>query len=151
MFGVTWIHPLLRIRFATVDRIVAVAMLLAALCVTIESAEALEATANRADSGWCTERAGSGEPASCIYSNFVTCGIAAIAIDGSCKSRSSLQARPIEKKPRMRAIQDHAASLSISARSGSSHRSALPSTVSIAEREKLFREFVEWRRQRSDH
>lgn len=129
--------------------VVAFGAAVATLCLDPRSVKALAGDANTPESAWCVGRAGSDVPPSCIYDNFLTCGWAAIQAGGLCKARSSL---PVATKRRETAaipLQHHAhALLRRKAHSTAPHRTALSqrSMLSMAEREKLFREFVEWNR-----
>ena len=150
-------HLLLRVRLwsAGVSHlVVASAALLAAVSLVTSSVNALETNANTAESGWCVEQAGSGDPPSCVYGNFLTCGMAAITTGGSCKPRSSLPVAATERKPVTRAS-SHRAPVSVARNTRATAVRPAPtasrmSALSAAEREKLFRDFVQWRRQRSD-
>lgn len=116
--------------------------------------EALDVDTNRAERAWCVERAGSGDPPSCMYDNVVACAVAAITRGGFCRERASLAViATAEKAVVARPIRHRAHALvRRSMRSTSRHRAAASwrrGTMSITERENLFREFVEWNRRHS--
>ncbi len=115
-----------------------------ALCLDTHTVNALDADATTAEDAWCVAVADSGVPPSCTYSDFLVCTVAAIRAGGSCKARSSIPTDAIDAS-------GHRASAS-SRRSTQSTAASRTrdSSLSSAEREKLFRQFVEWSRRRSN-
>lgn len=126
--------------------IVAFGAIVATLCLGARTVKALDANANTAEGAWCVER--DGVPPTCTYNDFLTCAVTAIRGGGSCKARSSIPVTAIDANPnRTPALSRR------STRSTNPHRAHDPSrisTLSNAERERLFRKFVEWSRRRSD-
>lgn len=150
------LNALMRVRLSGIgvlDLLVAGAAFLAALSAGTSSAQALEANAAAAEGQWCVERADSGPP-SCIYDNFLSCGVAALTTHGSCKARSSLPAAVTERKPATRTAHQRgltsARNRTRVATGPETPDSSRATTLSSAKREKLFRDFVEWRRQHAD-
>jgi hypothetical protein len=123
--------------------VMAIGAVIAALCLDARTVNALDADATTAESAWCVEAADSGVPPNCAYHDFLTCAVAAIRAGGSCKAGSSIPADAIDASGRRAS-----ASSRRSTQSTITHRMH-DSSLSIAEREKLFHEFVEWNRRRS--
>lgn len=118
----------------------------AVLCLDVRTVEALDAAANTSEGAWCVETGDSGVRPTCAYHDFLICAVAAIQTGGSCKARSSIPADKIDAIP-------HRAPASSRRSTTVTHRvrdASRVSTLSIAAREKLFREFAEWHRRRSN-
>lgn len=150
------LNPLVRVRpgrIGVFDLAVAVTAFLTVLAVDASPVNALDATASTTESKWCVERTDSGEPPSCIYDNFLSCGMAAITTHGWCKARTSLPATA-EQKPATRTARQRGSTSSPTGTQGATVQSTPASSqipsLSSAKREKLFRQFVEWRRQHAD-
>jgi hypothetical protein len=112
----------------------------AALSLNVGASNALDADAGTAESTWCVETPDSGAPPNCTYHDFLTCAAAAMGAGGSCKAGSSVQTNAVD-----------ANSQRASDASRRSAKSAVPrrpreAPLSDTEREKLFRDFVEWNR-----
>lgn len=101
-------------------------------------AQAFNADTRSTENEWCVARGGGGDPPSCLYENLVTCAVAAIKIGGSCVAKSSLAVVVPEEKPVARAVSHPAPAR------------ARKDTMSAAQREKLFREFIEWKQQQAN-
>jgi hypothetical protein len=123
---------------------VAFGVVVAALSLNVRTVNALDADATTAESAWCIEASDSGAPPNCTYRDFLTCAVAAIQVGGSCKAASSIPAEAVDAS-------SHRApdSWRRSTKSNIPHRMH-ESSLSGVEREKLFREFVEWNRRRSN-
>jgi len=124
--------------------VLAFGAVVAALCLEARTVNALDADVTTAESAWCVETADSGVPPNCTYRDFLACAVAAIRAGGSCKAGSSIAADTIDGSRR-----PAPASSRRSTQSTINHRMH-ESSLSIAEREKLFHEFVEWNRRRSN-
>ena len=113
----------------------------AAACVDVHM---VNAAPTAAKSAWCVETADSGVPSNCTYDNYLTCAVAAIRAGGLCKTESGIPQNAIDAS-------HHRAPASSrrSAQSTTAFR-VRESSLSTVEREKLFREFVEWNRRRSN-
>lgn len=105
---------------------------------------AADADAPTVEHAWCVEVTGSAASPDCTYSDFLVCTVAALRSDGSCKPRSSMQADAADPRP--------------TRSSAPPRRSVNPTAIhpkrdsplSPADREKLFRRFVEWTQGRSN-
>ena len=106
--------------------------------------DAFDADATTAENAWCIETSESGGPPNCAFHNFLSCAVAAIGVGGSCKAGSFVPADPVNAS-------NHRApdSPRRSAKSNIPHQADV-SPLSAVDREKLFREFVDWNRRRSN-
>jgi hypothetical protein len=116
--------------------------IVAALCLDARTVNAEPTTAR---SPWCVETADSGAPPDCSYDSYLACAVAAIGAGGLCKAESSIPAETTDPS-RHRA----AALPPRNTHPTTTHRKP-NSSPPTAEREKLFREFVEWSRRRSNN
>ena len=118
-------------------------VVVAALSLNVGAINALDADAGTAESTWCVETSDSGAPPTCTYHDFLTCAAAAMGAGKSCKAGSSIQTNVDANNQRA---------------TDASRRSAKPTTprrmreapLSATERARLFREFIEWNRGRSE-
>ena len=140
------------------------------LCLTPYPVTAADSDTSPVEQAWCVEVADSSAPSDCTYSDFLVCTMRAMRSGGSCKARSSMQTdaanaragrstAPSRRSPA--AMAGHpkpGSSLSAADREKLFHQfvewtSSHPkpdSSLATAEREKLFRQFVEWRQRRGD-
>jgi hypothetical protein len=125
--------------------VVAFGAVVAALCLNARTVNALDTDSTTAESAWCIETGDSGAPPNCTYHDFLTCAVAAVRAGASCKAGSSIPADGIGASSRRAAESSRR-----SPQSTTAHR-LRESSLSIVEREKLFHEFVEWNRRRSNH
>jgi hypothetical protein len=119
-------------------------VVVATLSLNVGTINAADADAGTAESIWCVETPDSGAPPNCTYHDFLTCAAAAMGASGSCKAGSSLSTKAID-----------ANSQRATDASRRSTKPAIPRRVgeaplSATERQKLFHEFVEWNRGRSN-
>ena len=122
--------------------VVAFGAVVAALCLNVRTVNALDADSTTVESAWCTETADSGDPPNCTYHDFLVCAVAAIGAGASCKAKSSIPANAIDAGSRRAADSPRR-----STQSSTTRRMRQLSTI---ERKKLFQEFVEWNRRRSN-
>jgi hypothetical protein len=118
-------------------------VVVAALSLNIGTINAFDADAGTAESTWCVETPDSGAPPNCTYHDFLACAAAAMGAGGSCKAGSSIQTNADANNQRATDASRRSAKSTIA-------RRMRDAPLSATEREKLFREFVEWNRGRSD-
>ena len=116
----------------------------AALSLNVGTINALDADAVTAESAWCVETPDSGAPTNCTYHDFLTCAAAAMGAGGSCKAGSSIPTNAID------ANNQRATNVSRRSTKSTIPRRMREAPLSVTERQKLFREFVEWNRGRSN-
>ena len=116
----------------------------AALSLNVGTINALDADAVTAESAWCVETPDSGAPPNCTYHDFLTCAAAAMGAGGSCKAGSSIPTNAID------ANNQRATDVSRRSTKSTIPRRMREAPLSVTERQKLFREFVEWNRGRSN-
>jgi len=116
----------------------------AALSLNVGTINALDADAVTAESAWCVETPDSGAPPNCTYHDFLTCAAAAMGAGGSCKAGSSIPTNAID------ANNQRATNVSRRSTKSTIPRRMREAPLSVTERQKLFREFVEWNRGRSN-
>lgn len=116
----------------------------AALSLNVGTINALDADAVTAESAWCVETPDSGAPPNCTYHDFLTCAAAAMGAGGSCKAGSSIPTNAID------ANNQRATNMSRRSTKSTIPRRMREAPLSVTERQKLFREFVEWNRGRSN-
>ena len=116
----------------------------AALSLNVGTINALDADAVTAESAWCVETPDSGAPPNCTYHDFLTCAAAAMRAGGSCKAGSSIPTNAID------ANNQRATNVSRRSTKSTIPRRMREAPLSVTERQKLFREFVEWNRGRSN-
>ena len=116
----------------------------AALSLNVGTINALDADAGTAESTWCVETPDSGAPPNCTYHDFLTCAAAAMGAGGSCKAGSSIPTNAID------ANNQRATDVSRRSTKSTIPRRMREAPLSVTERQKLFREFVEWNRGRSN-
>ena len=116
----------------------------AALSLNVGTINALDADAVSAESAWCVETPDSGAPPNCTYHDFLTCAAAAMGAGGSCKAGASIPTNAID------ANNQRATDVSRRSTKSTIPRRMREAPLSVTEREKLFREFVEWNRGRSN-
>lgn len=119
-------------------------VVVAALSLNVGTINALDADAGTAESTWCVETPDSGAPPNCTYHDFLRCAAAAMGAGGSCKAASSMPANAAD------ANNQRASDASRRSTKSTTPRRMREAPLSATEREKLFREFVEWNRGRSD-
>jgi hypothetical protein len=140
------------------------------LCLAPHPVTAADSDTSPVEQAWCVEVTDSTAPSDCTYSDFLVCTMRAMRSGGSCKARSSLQTDAANARggrsttPSRRstaAIPGHPkpdSSLSAADREKlfhqfvewTSNHPKADSSLATAEREKLFRQFVEWRQRRAD-
>jgi hypothetical protein len=124
----------------------------AAIVISIHcgAAQAAPADTRPADGGWCVDEGGNGGSISCAYDNFLSCVVAALRAGGSCVERSKLTTAGTDGGPPARPSRAGPAPRR-NAQTPAAHHTAAPrkTTLSAADREKLFREFIRWDQQRS--
>jgi len=168
-------HPVPRLRRSPaglLHLLAASAALVAAVCLDTHAANALDAAAGK--SGWCVQTSDSGAAPSCVYDDVVTCTVAAIRAGGICKTSETVAAEAAEAS-RHRAAPSPRQSAPSTAPPQQSEQPAAPprrsapptapsrasaqstaphheseSSLSKPQREKLFRDFVEWSRRHSE-
>ena len=116
----------------------------AALSLNVGTINALDADAVTGESAWCVETPDSGAPPNCTYHDFLTCAAAAMGAGGSCKAGSSIPTNAID------ANNQRATDVSRRSTKSTIPRRMREAPLSVTERQKLFREFVEWNRGRSN-
>ena len=115
----------------------------AALGLSIGTINAFDADAGTAESTWCVEAPDSGAPPNCTYHDFLTCAAAAMGAGGSCKAGSRVQANAVD------ANNQRASDASRRSAKSAVPRRPREAPLSATEREKLFRDFVDWNREHS--
>ena len=124
--------------------VVAFGAIVAALGLNARTVNALDVDTNTTESVWCIETGDSSALPNCTYHDFLTCAVAAIGAGASCKAGSSVPADALEASSR------RAADSSRRSTQSTIPRRMRGSSLSVVEREKLFHEFVEWNRRRSN-
>src|SRR5215831_5799034 len=148
-------HPVPRLRRSPaglLHLLAASAALVAAVGLDTHAVHALDAAAGK--SGWCVQTSDSGAAPSCVYDDVVTCTVAAIRAGGICKTSETVAAEAAEAS-RHRAAPSPRQSAPPTAPPRASAQSTAPhheseSSLSKPQREKLFRDFVEWSRRHSE-
>jgi len=119
-------------------------VVVAALSLNVGTINALDADAGTAESTWCVETPDSGASPNCTYHDFLACAAAAMGAGGSCKAGSSVPTKAIDaNNQRANDASRRSAKSAIPRRMGEA-------PLSATERQKLFNEFVEWNRGRSN-
>ena len=124
--------------------VVAFGAIVAALGLNARTVNALDVDTNTTESVWCIETGDSSALRNCTYHDFLTCAVASIGAGASCKAGSSVPADALDASSHRAADSSRR-----STQSTIPHRTR-GSSLSVVEREKLFHEFVEWNRRRSN-
>jgi hypothetical protein len=119
-------------------------VVVAALSLNVGTINAFDADTGTAESTWCVETPDSGAPPNCTYHDFLRCAAAAMGAGGSCKAASSMPANATDaNNPRASDASRRSAKSTVP-------RRMREAPLSATERQKLFHEFVEWNRGRSN-
>jgi hypothetical protein len=118
--------------------IVGFGAVVAALCLDARTVNALDAHAATPNGAWCVETTEGSGALDCTYDSYLVCAVAAIRDSGLCKAAETV----VASHPRPAASPRRSAPVTHASRTGDS-------PLTVTQREKLFREFVEWKR-RSD-
>jgi hypothetical protein len=119
-------------------------VVVAALSLNVGIVNAFDADTGTAESTWCVEAPDSGAAPNCTYHDFLACAAAAMGAGGSCKAGSSLPTKATE------ANNQRATDASRRSTKPTAPRRMGEAPLSATERQKLFNEFVEWNRGRSN-
>jgi len=119
-------------------------VVVAALSLNVGTSNALDADAGTAESTWCVETPDGGAPPKCTYHDFLTCAAAAMGAGKSCKAGSSISPNATD------ANNQRASDAARRSANSTTPRRTREAPLSATERQKLFHEFVEWNRGRSN-
>ena len=140
---ISFLHPRpprARISLAgMVQLVVGFGAVVAALCLDARAVNALDASAATPNSTWCVETPDGSVSHDCTYDNYLVCALAAIRAGGVCKVAETV----VASHPRPAASPRRRAQVTNVSRTGEP-------PLTVAEREKLFRAFVEWNQRRTD-